>query len=186
MANKMILVGGYCAAGKSTFSRRLAQSLGLPCFHKDTIKEVIGEGFGPKNTDVHEKNSAVTFRLMLHIAECFLQAGKPLILESNFRLTESGHIQALADRYGVECLTFIFKGSLDALYQRYVTRERAGERHWVHWAAGEESRDSFKSGQIDAGLGKVSVGQTVCVDATDFAKVDYDTLFRTAEEFMAV
>ena len=40
MNNKIILVSGYCATGKSTFARNLSQSLNIPCFIKDTIKEV--------------------------------------------------------------------------------------------------------------------------------------------------
>ncbi|MDR0324642.1 MAG: ATP-binding protein [Oscillospiraceae bacterium] len=184
MKNKIILVGGYCAAGKSTFSRELARLLSVPCFNKDTIKEVIGEGFGPNNTDVRQKNSSVTFMLMLYIAECFLRAGTPCILESNFRTAESGHIRELLDRYDGECLTFIFKGNLDVLYKRYVERERAGDRHWVHLAVDEEARESFKSGHICGGLGKVSVGRTIHVDTTDFGKVDYDGLYLAAREFM--
>jgi len=73
MRNKIILVGGYCATGKSTFSLKLSQMINIPCFNKDIIKEVLGDGFGPENKMVEKKGSTSTFLLMLHIAECFLQ-----------------------------------------------------------------------------------------------------------------
>jgi predicted kinase len=76
MENKIILVGGYCATGKSTFSLELSKLLNIPVFNKDIIKEVLGDGFGPENNIVEQKGSAATFLLMLHIAEQILQAGK--------------------------------------------------------------------------------------------------------------
>ncbi|MCL1806738.1 MAG: ATP-binding protein [Oscillospiraceae bacterium] len=184
MPGKLILVGGYCAAGKTVFSRELARTLNIPVFNKDTIKEIVGEGFGRKNAAVHQKNSDVTFMLMLHIAECFLKAGTPCILESNFKLAESKQIAAMLEGYDCECLTFLFKGNLDVLFKRYIERERSGERHWVHLAVSKDALDSFKAGQIASGLAKASVGQTVYIDATDFSKIDYSALFDTAKAFL--
>lgn len=184
MANKMIIVGGYCAAGKSTFSRKLANRYGIPCFNKDTIKEVIGEGFGIENKDVHQKNSGVTFSLMLHIAEQFLQTGNVCILESNFKKPESEQLKRLLEKYDCECLTFLFKGDLCTLYDRYAERDRSKARHWVHTTAGED-RDAFIDGHLQSGLGDIQIGQTVIVDATDFDRVDFEELYSLAERFLA-
>jgi dephospho-CoA kinase len=46
MNKKIILVGGYCASGKSVFSRKLSSLLSIPCFNKDIIEEVLGDEFG--------------------------------------------------------------------------------------------------------------------------------------------
>lgn len=183
LKNKIILISGYCATGKSTFSHNLANRYKLPCFNKDTLKEVIGEGFGAENTDVHKKNSTVTFSLMLHIAEKFLQTGQICILESNFKKSESVHIESLLAKYDCECLTFLFKGDLDAIYDRYKERDRLGERHWVHSSAGE-NREGFIQGHLYAGLGDVAIGQTITVDATVFEDVDDAKLFNIAENFL--
>jgi len=182
--NKIILVGGYCATGKSTFSRKLAQVLNVPCFNKDIIKEVIGEGFGFENKDVYQKNSAVTFKLMLHIAERFLQAKKILILESNFKLSESEEIKTLLEKYNCECLTFVFKGDLDVLFNRYVERDKSSERHWVHKSA-EETKDSFINGHLQFGIGELAIGQTISVCATFFAEINYEELFDIARRFVS-
>jgi len=183
LKNKIILVGGYCATGKSTFARELSKRLELPCFVKDAIKEVIGEGFGAENTEVHIKNSKVTFLLMLAFAESFLQVGKSCVLESNFKKLESEQIKTLLEKYNCECLTFIFKGDLDVLYDRYIDRDNAGKRHWVHRLP-NESRERFREGHLRNGIGEISIGRTIEIDATTFENIDYEKLFILAEDFL--
>ena len=65
---------------------------------------------------------------------------------------------------------------------RYAEREKTN-RHWVHLTVGED-RDMFINAHLQGGIGEVSVGRTICVDATDFAKVNYEALLKTAEEFI--
>jgi predicted kinase len=184
MKNKIILVGGYCATGKSTFSRKLSQELNIPFFNKDIIKETLGDGFGSESGEVYKKGSAVTFMLMLHIAERFLQAGQTCILESNFKPSETGQIKILLEKYNAECLTFIFKADLDVVFDRYIERDKSVERHWVHLSGENISKEAFKTGHIKAGLSEAAIGETICVDATSFDQVNYNELFNTAEKFI--
>ena len=65
MNKKIIIIGGYCASGKSVFSRKLSGLLNIPCFNKDIIKEVLGDGFGSENNMVSQKGSFATFLQML-------------------------------------------------------------------------------------------------------------------------
>jgi predicted kinase len=184
MNNKIIIVGGYCATGKSTFARKLSQLLNIPCFIKDVIKEVLGDGFGPENNMVEKRGSAATFLLMLHIAECFLQAGNVSILESNFKAKEIEQLKVLLEKYKAECLTFIFKGDFDALFDRYMRRDVSEKRHWVHNTAGETA-DNFKEGHLLAGIGETGIGETITIDTTFFEKVKFDDLFSLAKKFIA-
>ena len=181
MKNKIILVGGYCATGKSTFSRKLSDLLGIPCFNKDTIKESLGDSFGPDNNMVFEKGSAAAFTLMLHITESFLRAGKTCILESNFKMKEAAEIKTLLETYNAECLCFIFTGDLEALCTRYD--ERDSQRHWVHGKT-NGNREAFIRGQIKGGLAEIAIGTTIVTDATRFEKVNYDDLFAAAGDFI--
>jgi len=189
MKNKIILVAGYPAAGKSTFSQELAQRLKIPCFNKDTIKEVMADGFGAPNKEVlnrDKRGSTATFMLMLHIAERFLQTGSICILESNFLihhpqpLSESEQLEKLLKKYNSECLTFVFKGDLDVISERYFNRDK--ERHWIHSRA--ENKDSIKHICINARLGEIEIGQTVAVDATSFSKINYNDLYDIAQKFI--
>lgn len=179
---KIILVSGYPAAGKSTFARRLSEHLQIPCFNKDTIKEALADGFGPSSQEAYNKGSAATFNIMAHIAECLLQVSKPCILESNFRVQEGERIEELLEKHGASCLTFVFTGDLDVLYNRYAKRAR--ERHWVHRGPGD--RDDFKDGlaRHKAGHIHIRAGEIVTVDTTDFDKIDYGALFDLAKRFI--
>jgi len=183
MNNKIIIVGGYCATGKSTFSRKLSGMFNIPCFNKDVIKEVLGDGFGPENNMVVKKGSATTFLLMLHIAERFLQTGNLCILESNFKLKEMEQIKTLLEKYNCKCLTFIFKGDFNILFDRYMKRDIAEKRHWVHDTFGENI-DNFTDGHLQAGIGKAGIGQTITIDATTFDRVNYDELFAIVKDFV--
>jgi adenylate kinase family enzyme len=38
MCKKLIIIAGYVAGGKTTFSLKLSKELSIPCFNKDLIK----------------------------------------------------------------------------------------------------------------------------------------------------
>ena len=181
MKNKIILVGGYCATGKSTFSRRLSRELNIPCFNKDIIKEMLGDGFGSESGEVFKKGSYVTTLLLIHyIAEQFLQVGKICILESNFVVQEIDELKILLEKYNCECLLFVFKGDLDVMFDRYCERER----HWVHKLTSD--REGFKNVMSEwYGLEKAEIGQKITVDTTSFENVDYENLYSAAKRFIA-
>jgi predicted kinase len=179
--NKLILIAGHSAAGKSTFARKLSEILKVPCFSKDAVKEAMANGFGSDSEQLQVKGSAAAISLMLHIAECFLQNGKICVLESNFFPPQNEQIERLLVRYEAICLTFLFIGDMEVLWERYGQRE--AERHWVHNFVGQ-SKDRFINGAIKAGVGDFTVGKTITVDATDFSKIDYDELFAIAKQFI--
>jgi 2-phosphoglycerate kinase len=181
MKNKIILIGGYCATGKSAFSHKLAQELKVPCFNKDNIKETLGDGFGSESGDVYKKGSVTTLMIMRHIAERFLQTGQACILESNFVFEEIEDIKMLVEKYNGKILLFVLKGDLDVMFDRYINRDT--ERHWVHKPGGD--RESFKNVMASYfGLEKSEVKQKITVDTTVFADVNYEDLFDTARRFL--
>ena len=187
MKNKIILVGGYCATGKSTFARRLSRELNIPCFEKDIIKETLGDAFGSESGEVSKKGSFATFRLMLHMAERFMQAGQACILESNFTLQEVEEIKDLLEEYKGECRLFVFKGDLDVLFDRYIDRDEdeTEERHWVHRKVLESDRDGFKDVMEGwHGIEEAGIKRTVVVDATVLEDIDYENLFDIAKGFL--
>ena len=182
MKNKIILVGGYCASGKTTFAHKLSRELNIPCFNKDAIDEMICDGFG-RESDVSEKGSdEVAFYLMLHIAEQLLKAEKICILENVFVLEEIEKIKILLEKYNCECLLFVLKGDIDVMFDRYIERDKAGKRHWIHQPA---HKNWFKKSMpATLGLEEVKIGQKIIIDTTSFEKVNYDDLFAAARKFI--
>jgi len=180
---KIIIIGGYCASGKSVFSRKLSKLLNIPCFNKDVIKEVLGDGFGSEHNMISQKGSFTAFLLILYITEQFLQVGKTCILESNFKSREIEKIKILLEKYNYDCLTFIFKGDFDVLFDRYMKRDKAEKRHWVHDTTGE-TKDNFRKGHLEFEIGKAGIGKIINVDTTSFSNVNYDDLFSIARNFL--
>jgi len=190
MKNKIILVGGYCAAGKSTFARKLSQELNIPCFEKDTIDETLCDGFGRESKVYEMESENVAFDLMLYIAERFLQTEKPCIFENVFVLEELGKIKSLLEKYNCECLLFILKGNPDVMFERYAERDRTGERHWIHYPAENGSNDGVSKSWFINDMPKMykleeaEIGQKIIVDTTSFDKINYDDLFSIAKRFI--
>lgn len=180
--SKIILVGGYCAAGKTTFVRRLSQKLNIPCFEQDTIDETICDGFGRESGVYKMGSENVAFSLLLHIAERFLRTEKVCIFESVFGLKGIEEIKKLLEKYNGECMLFVLKGNPDVMLERYIERDKSGERHWIHNPAG---RSFFKNEMPKIyGLEDAEVAQKINVDTTSFEKVDSETLFDIAEKFL--
>jgi predicted kinase len=178
MKNKIILVTGWNATGKSAFAYRLAKRISTPYFNADAINETVGDGLGPESWEVYKKGNAVTFLLLTHIVERFLQVGKTCILERNFIQPEIEELKILFEKYSCKCLTYMFNGDLDVLGERYYKRER----HWVH----SKARDAgvMRRYPEHRKLMDVEVGQMIYVDATSFEKIDYEALFDVANKFL--
>jgi len=45
----------------------VTRKLRIPCFNKDNIKEVIGDGFGANNIDVHNIYNILSVQFGVHI-----------------------------------------------------------------------------------------------------------------------
>jgi predicted kinase len=182
MDNKIILVGGYCVTGKSTFSRKLSKFLKIPCFNKDTLKETLGNGFGSENNIVYQKGSFTTFKLMLYIAERFLQTGKMCILESNFKNDESEQIKVLLNEYNAECLTFVLRADSNIVFERYIERDKVEKRHWVHRTM-TRIKD-FNNDDLQSWYGDIGIGQIMNINVSSFDEVNYEELYTVARKFI--
>ena len=178
MKNKIILVTGWNATGKSTFAKQLAERLGVPFFNKDALNETIGGGLGAEGWEVYKKGNGITVSLLMHVAERFFHVGKICILENNFTQPEVEKLADLFKKYDCECLTYMFSGDLDVLGERYFRRER----HWVH----SKARDAgvMRRYPEARALMNVEIGNMIYVDATSFEKIDYEALFIAGETFI--
>ena len=185
MKNKIILIGGYCAAGKSTFARKLSQELNIPYFEKDTIDETLCDGFGREKEIYKLGSENVAFDLMLYIVERFLRTEKACILENVFNLGEIERIKKLFIKYNCTCLLFVFKGDPEVMFDRYVERDATGERHWIHGRADKSWKNWFRNDMPKMyKLEEMEIGQKIIVDTTSFDKINYDDLYTAAKRFI--
>jgi len=144
----------------------------------------MGDAFNKECAQMLAHGSSATFNVMLHIAEMHLQTGAPCILESNFKNIETGQLRALITQYNADCLSYAFMGDLHKLYDRYISRDESGARHWVHSTGAALGRDNFVNGHLYWEMDRVNIGKVIRVNATDFANVSHPALLALAEEFM--
>ena len=82
--NKIILILGDLATGKSTFSHLLGDKYHCLVLNKDTIKECLGDAIGFKNRQENKKLSNATFLIMSYVFEMMSKTKQDIILEANF------------------------------------------------------------------------------------------------------
>lgn len=189
MDNKIIIIEGYLASGKSTFAELLSETLKVPCLIKDKFKTSLCRSISVGDRKESSRFSAVTFDGMMYVAEQMLKAGIPLILEGNFvpagvkAVDESEEIRRLIKKYDCGVLTFQFVGDTRILYGRFTEREELPERGQANRIGRAVSYDEFHRwchnlDPFDVG------GKVIRTDTTDFDRVDFTGLINIAGKFL--
>ena len=180
---KLLLVTGDLATGKSTFSDQLSARYQIPVYHKDSIKEVLGDTIGFANREENLKLSAATMELMQFLFQEQTKLQTDLILEANFRQHEIEKLHTLANANGYDVLTLVFRGDDHILHRRYLHRIHSENRHPVHLSTTFEQFDAF-SAYINAARTVVVPGNQLTVQADDFAYQTDGALLKTIEAFL--
>lgn len=182
--SKIILVAGYVAGGKTTFSLRLSQSLNIPVFNKDKIKSVLGNYIKINNREESKNLSRATFGIMAHITENLMKTGIPFILESNFIDSEAAILNDLISKYNYKTLSYVFVGDLHIIHKRFIERDNSPEReasNRIHGLLDDYS--VFEEGIMP--LGKFNIeDKIVKVDTTTFENVDFESYIKETHEFI--
>ncbi len=184
MPKTVILLAGYVAGGKTTFSLKLSDALNIPVFNKDRIKSVLGDYIKINNRDESKNLSRATFGIMTHNAENLMKANMPFILESNFISAEANVLHNLIQKYDYNSLTYLFLGDLRIIHKLFIERDNSSEREQANRVNGifddyEVFEKSIKP------LGDFSVGgKIIKVDTTNFADVDFENFIHEAHTFI--
>lgn len=189
MDNKIIIIEGYLASGKSTFALKLSESLKIPYFIKDTFKIALCENISVNDRSESSRFSTVTFDAMMYVIERLFEVGYPVIIEGNFvpkgvkRIDESYIIREIINKYAYKSLVFKFSGNTQILHRRFVERDKLSERGQVNTMGFEPSYTEFDTWCHN--LDKFDVGgKVIKIDTTDFSKVDFEAHIETARLFM--
>ena len=189
MNNKIIIVEGYLASGKSTFALKLSESLKIPYFIKDTFKIALCENISVNDRNESSRFSAVTFDAMMYAIERLFEVGYPVIIEGNFvpegvkRIDESKIIRGIINKYSYKSLVFKFSGDTKILHRRFIERERLPERGQVNKMGFEPSYTEFDAWCHN--LDKFDVGgKVIKIDTTDCSKVNFERYIEVARLFI--
>lgn len=180
---KLLLVTGDLAAGKSTFAEFLAKRYDTSVFHKDTIKEILGDTIGFSDREENLKLSRAAMELMMFLYSEFAKQDKDLILESNFHTAELERLQGMAKEHGYKVLTLVLRGDIAVLHGRYLNRIYNEHRHPVHLSTTFDIFEDFK-GYIEHSRQEEIPGEVFLVHADDFAYQKDEEVLAGLDEFM--
>ncbi len=181
--NKMILVCGDLASGKSTIANQIAIKYKLPCYNKDTVKEILGDNFGFSNREENLKLSYCSFSLFAYFASKNMQTGISFIIESNFRQKELDKLAKLAKEYHYEILSIVFYADIHILHERFLKRINEENRHLVHRAVDFSKYEDFEMCILESRK-RIYPGVTLFKDAAQF--VNIDNIASNVEKFLEV
>ena len=85
LAEKLVIILGCPASGKTTLARRLAAELSIPMLCKDDIKEGLFDTLGAGDRPWSRHLSEASFAVLARLAGSQLALGRPCILEGNWR-----------------------------------------------------------------------------------------------------
>ena len=184
MNNKLIIVTGFVATGKTTFSQKLSNTLNIQCFNKDYIKAVLGENLDIETSVQKSRLSVTSFNLIMHIIENFMEKQKPIIVESNFKILEGQKINELIIKYNYDALTFLMLGDLKTLHKRFVERDDKPERDKANRSEGAFN-DYDKFEKAIKPLGEFNIGGKILkIDASNFSNINYEKYIEEAKSFL--
>lgn len=181
--NRLLLITGDLATGKTTFSKILSERYSIEAFNKDTIKEILGDTIGFTNREENLKLSHATIAVMTHIFAKNAENGHDCILEANFHGNEIQILLDIAAMHDIKVLTLEFMADEKVLYERFRNRIENENRHPVHQSAGLDSFEEFCRYIEDSRLDTVP-GEKICVNATDFSYQTDDVLLTKIDAFM--
>jgi predicted kinase len=175
----LIIITGPPCTGKTTLGRKVAAELYLPFINKDSLKELLFDRLGWRDRAWSKLLGYASYDLLYYFVAVQLQAGKPAVVESNFKAEyDTAKFLALKEQHNFQPFQIACYTEGEVLYRRFVERAASGQRHPGHvdQETFEELRAILLKGESPPlGIG----GQVLRVDTTDLATIDYDAILET-------
>ena len=141
---RLIIITGDLAAGKSTLAAALSADLKIPFLTKDSLKEIACDAIGYDTREENRQLSIAATNDMIYFFKQCAAVGNDLILEANFRQNELFEIEQIVEQYDYQVVLIVLRGDIPLLYQRFI--DRLANRHIAHRSMNlEESMDKFAS-----------------------------------------
>ena len=181
--NKLILVNGDIATGKSHFALILSERFQLPLFTKDEFKEHLADESPVSTYEESHRLSLEAMDMLIDVFNDFASQNVNLILEANFHEDYLSKIGEIAKEYNYQILNLNLVGNPEILYQRYVNRRDKGDRHPVHAINKLNDYHSFKEYCENRKKEKM-IGQVIEINTDDFSYQSNEELLNKIKEFL--
>ena len=114
---RLIIITGDLAAGKSTLASALSEVLGIPYIIKDTLKEIACDIIGYQTRQENRQLSITATQDMIYFFKQCALVGNDLILEANFRTDELTEIKRIAEEYNYNAVLLVLTGDIYHNYE---------------------------------------------------------------------
>jgi predicted kinase len=185
MKNKLIIIAGLPASGKTTFALTLSNILGIPFFNLDSIKNAVGKVIEINNWEDSVRLGKSSFFVLMYILENMMKVNKPLIIENSFIKDHEEVIKYLLEKFEYETLTFIFECNLKIIHKRFIEREYSSERDMGNKVFG--LWDDFQIFEHDMRpFGNFNLGDKIInIVTNDFTNINFDKYIEIAKDFIS-
>lgn len=140
---RLIVITGDLAAGKSTLAMALSERYQIPFITKDALKEIACDIIGYSSREENRELSIVATTDMIYFFKQCALVKQDLILEANFHTDELNEIQNIAEENNYQVVLLVLTGDTPLLYQRFL--DRLPNRHIAHRSIHlEESYEKFR------------------------------------------
>jgi predicted kinase len=182
----VILVTGPACTGKTTLAAALSERFGLPRFSKDGFKERMYEAACPDG-DYEVSMTLELSRLLGRCAmacleaalEACVRAGTHAVFEANLdSAVFSPRLVRLREHHAMRVVQARLCCRGDVLLQRFIARERSGDRHPGH--GGLRYLDTLRAVLVrgeDDPLPLQSGDDVFVIDTTELAAIDTGPLY---------
>lgn len=141
--NRLIIITGDLASGKSTLAFTLSNKIHITCLSKDKMKEILSDDIGFTNRAENVRLSHGAVNEMIYCFEQSAKVGADMILEANFHTMELALLSRLVNKYNYQACLIYVTGDKKLLYERFL--QRVPTRHRAHLSLGlTESFEKFE------------------------------------------
>ena len=179
MAPKIIIVGGSLATGKSTLSKKIADSLGIQRVSLDEIKETLFDVGGYRDREWSRQIGRLAFPIFRDLIGMHLERGESIVAEATFLWpTDLEWLHEFSHRFGVELVQIWLTADPRVSRERFIERANTS-RHPGHNDTLESVIEEFDQRFFNKTFIPLPInGKTKIVDTTDFSAVDHDEILK--------
>ena len=178
MNQKLVIIGGVLASGKTTVASKLVEATGFRHVAYDRIKEALFDAGGWRDRDWSKEIGEMSFPVYQQLIDMHLRRGDSVITESTFLWPDSLEwVNEYVERHGVELVQVWMTIDPHTARKRFSKRADS-DRHCGHCDDICDVQDEFEDRFFNRSwpVPLHSTDRTMIVDTTDWNNVDHNKI----------